>query len=513
MELELQKEHFACYQALPQLCDTHEETMETIVPDYCPDIARIVDASGCLFLRSREISEGKISVSGTVKMTLLYMAEDTQGIRSLEYSIPVDHTLEGRPGKSFAEVCMEGQISTPEVRLLNPRKIFTRVSVEVCLTPYEPTTLTTCGGIEQKDVYKIETLCQNHDISLIQGIREKDFVFSEEVVLSSVKEPVREILRSKCTPRVTECKSVGNKLILKGIACLDVLYLTDSGMISQMSSELPFSQIIEGKEDTESALYCDASLRMTGCEIHIGSESAPDDTHTISLKLFISVFVVLRQTKSICCIVDLYSTAYDLKAKTDQIELSESPELFLRQQMVREQIETGVAVQTILCADVSFGNAGISQNEDGCTLRSTANIKVLYLDENGNPLLCERRAEVSLDTDLQTSGRPGIRSVCTNDIMASVTSGGVEVRFPVEFTVAAAAAPCYPCLTSLSAEKQENASSNMPSLVLRAMSSGETLWNLAKQYRTTVEDILRANEMTEEASAKDGQLLLIPRKR
>ena len=513
MELELQQEHFACYQALPQLCDTHEETMETIVPDYCPDIARIVDASGCLFLRSREITEGKIGVSGTVKMTLLYMAEDTQGIRSLDYSIPVDYALEGRFGKGVGEVCMEGHISAPDVRMLNPRKIFTRVTIDLCLTLYEPTTLTTCGGIAEKEAYKIETLCENHDISLIQGIREKDFVFSEEIVLSSVKEPVRELLRSQCRLRVTECKSVGNKLILKGVACLDVLYLTDSGVISQMSSELPFSQIIEGKEDAGAAIYCDALLRLTGCEIRIGSDNAPDDTHTISLKLFISAFVVLRQTKSICCIADLYSTAYDLNAKSEQIALSETPELFLRQQMLREQLETGVAVQTILCTDVTFGNVSVSRNGDGCTLRATANIKVLYLDENGSPLLCERRAEVSLDTDIPAAGRISVRSVCANDMMTSVTAGGIEVRCPVEFTVAAATAPCYPCLMSLSAEKQENTSLNMPSLVLRALSSGETLWNLAKQYRTTVEDILKANEMAEEAAAKVGQLLLIPRKR
>ena len=30
MELELKKERFACYRALPQLFDTHEETAETI---------------------------------------------------------------------------------------------------------------------------------------------------------------------------------------------------------------------------------------------------------------------------------------------------------------------------------------------------------------------------------------------------------------------------------------------------------------------------------------------------
>ena len=42
MELELKKEQFACYQALPQLSENREETTETIVPDYLPDIARIV---------------------------------------------------------------------------------------------------------------------------------------------------------------------------------------------------------------------------------------------------------------------------------------------------------------------------------------------------------------------------------------------------------------------------------------------------------------------------------------
>ena len=96
MELELKKEQFACYQALPQLSENREETTETIVPDYLPDIARIVDASGCLFLRSREIADGKAQVSGTVRMTLLYVAEDAQGMKSFEYTLPLDETIEGR---------------------------------------------------------------------------------------------------------------------------------------------------------------------------------------------------------------------------------------------------------------------------------------------------------------------------------------------------------------------------------------------------------------------------------
>ena len=510
MELELQQEHFACYHASTQLCDTHEETLETIVPDYCPDIARIIDASGCLFLRKYELTDGKVSVSGSIKMTLLYMAED--GIRSLDYAIPLDYTLEGRLSGA-SEVMLEGKIDSCEVRMLNPRKVFSRVSVNVCVTPYAPATITACGDVAEKEAYKIETLCETHEVSLIQAVREKDFVFSDEVVLSSTKEPIRDILRTKSKLRVTECRSVGNKLILKGIACLDMLYLTQGGTLAQLSSELPFSQIIDGLDGADGELSCDAALRLTGCEVRIGSESAPDDAHTVSLKLMICAFVLLRRTQKLCCIADLYSTAYDLSAKSEQVELSPSPETFVRTQTVREQIETGVAVQSILCADVSFGSAALTQSDTGSTLRTSALIKVLYLDESGSPLLAERRVEVTLDTDVSAVLRAAVRCVCAGDISASISASGIEVRFPAEFTLISSVAPCYPCLTALSAEERKEPDGETPSLVLRMLKRGESLWNLAKQYRTTVEEILKANELTEEAAAAIGQMLLIPRKR
>ena len=42
--------------------------------------------------------------------------------------------------------------------------------------------------------------------------------------------------------------------------------------------------------------------------------------------------------------------------------------------------------------------------------------------------------------------------------------------------------------------------------------SGERLWDIAKSYGTTAQDIMRANDLEEEP-APEGQLLLIPRKR
>ena len=150
---------------------------------------------------------------------------------------------------------------------------------------------------------------------------------------------------------------------------------------------------------------------------------------------------------------------------------------------------------------------------ESASLRATANLRVLYLDENAVPLLSERRSEVLIETDLPGSGQARVQDMYAGEIAASVGADGVELRFPVTFAVSVAETPRYPCLQSLEAEECGKKDENVPSLVLRAMKQGERLWDIAKLYRTTVEAILAANELKEESAAVIGKLLLIPRRR
>ena len=301
--------------------------------------------------------------------------------------------------------------------------------------------------------------------------------------------------------------------MLKGVARLDAIYLDESGNLASMSSELPFSQILDGLAEEEGETTVRASLRLTCAEIHVGSESEPDNNRAISLRLYISAFTAVREVKSVCCVADLYSTAYDLTAKTETVELCDSAALVLREQLVREKIETGAEVQTVLATDVIFSSAGVSGGGESASLRATANLRVLYLDENAVPLLSERRSEVLLETDLPGSGQARVQDMYAGEIAASVGADGVELRFPVTSAVCVAETPRYPCLQSLEAEECGKKDENVPSLVLRAMKQGERLWDIAKLYRTTVEAILAANELKEESAAVIGKLLLIPRRR
>ena len=270
MELELCKETYSCYEALPPLVETREQSTETIVPDYCPDIARIVEGSGCLFVRSREIADGRVSVSGSLRMTLLYIADGSGGLKSFSYTLPVEETLDGRLREGCTEASVSGCVSALEVRALNPRKIMTRAAVELTVTPYCAAQLTACGDVTQRAENGIETLCETQEVSIIKALRSKDFVFSDDLVLSSSKEPAAELLRESASVRTTECRLIGGKIILKGVVCVEVLYLSESGTICSAAAELPFSQIVEGVEDADENTSAEAMLCLTGAELRIG---------------------------------------------------------------------------------------------------------------------------------------------------------------------------------------------------------------------------------------------------
>ena len=85
MELELKKETLCFYEFSTAATAVHEEATETIVPDYCPDIARIIDSDGKVFLRGKDIQGDKAIVTGSVKVTVLFTPEVRMGFAILNF--------------------------------------------------------------------------------------------------------------------------------------------------------------------------------------------------------------------------------------------------------------------------------------------------------------------------------------------------------------------------------------------------------------------------------------------
>lgn len=504
MELELLKEHFPCYDALPELTQSCEVSAETIVPDYCPDILRIVDASGCLLLRESDTAEGRTAVSGTVRVTVLYLAEGERRVRALQCTLPVEATFDAPPEGRWTAARLEGQLDACEVRMLNPRKLRASAALTLTLTPYAQTVAHVCTGVADAPAHGVQTLLRTQETALICAVREKEFTFTDELSLPGMRAPAQELLRHSVHARLTESRCIGGKLIVKGVVCAELLYLNESERVESFSAQLPFSQVLDGLDNDADA---QASVRLTDSTVQLCGGTDEGRGFTVTAGLHIST--VLRCTQRLQCLADLYSTCCELDARSEPVTLPLPPQRSTRSTAVRETVETGSEVRSVLACTVVFSPVRV-QREDGL-VQTSAQVKLLYEDEDGALLTAQRRIELSAQAELPPGGSVRARAVCADEPVCVPAAGGAELRFSVEFRLELFAVQQMQCLTALYAEPRA-ADADEPSLTLRAP-DGQSLWQLAKACRTTVPAILEANELAAESDADAHTLLLIPRRR
>ena len=507
MELQLKQASIDAYETAGEIVLAQEETAETIVPDYCPDIARVIEASGVVFLHSREVREGRAELSGTVQVTILYTPEGEGGIRNLEFSVPFQVSSDNRSLAECTALAAETEAESLETRLLNPRKLFTHCKLVTRLTAYRRRPLTYAADVECDQ--PLEKRVERQHAVVLTQIAARDFTFTDELSISPGRPGAEELLSARVYPVVQETRIIGNKLIFKGIFTLSLLYLDLDGGCNSYTGELPFSQILDVEGTPEDA-QATVRLQLTGIDLQIGSDP---DGRQIEAALYLHAFALLRQERDLELLSDLYSTACEVRFEAAPLSAASWYDCQTRRQSVRELLELGMAADAILAVRVQCGAVSVSREGADTVLRTTAAIRVLYRDEGGVPLAAERRVDVSCETDLPENAAVTARASCPEEPQASIGERGIEVRFPVEFVIEAENE--VKKIRVVSAQLDVDAprdTSAAPSLVLRRLNPDETAWDLAKAYNSTIADILEANQFSEAELPRD-RLLLIPRRR
>ena len=321
--------------------------------------------------------ESTISVTGTVRVTVLYTPENESGVRALEFAMPFSAQGEGLAG--CAHVVVETEIELLESRMLNPRKIFTRCKLVTHLAGCRKVCLTISSDAETDPALLVEKRCCGQTVSLLRQVAEKDLTFSETMSLSLGREGAAELLHCRANGIVTETKAIGNKLIFKGVFLVSALYRTIGGQLASASAELPFSQIME-TDSTEENTQVSMRLRITGTDIQI--DGSDDEGRQLSVTVYYHTMAFLRETREVTLLTDLYSTAYETRYEPSQLDLCSLYESVTRRQTVREVLEIGVAAEAVLSLCADCGAVSVSLEGEITQLRTAVTVRALYLDED-----------------------------------------------------------------------------------------------------------------------------------
>lgn len=508
MELEFDKTEWNGCETVTDTTLFCEETLECIVPDACPDMLRILDTDGVVCLKSREASEGRAELRGVVRCSVLYLPDGEEGVRRVEVTIPFACGCDDGGIRPGCLVHAAPRLLSADARMLNPRKLYVRAEVAADVRIYAPSAMLlsrACVGGEEWGVQERRELCPTY---AVRDVKEKAFTFSDDLSLPGSKPDMEEILRERVELTCAESKVIGAKLVFKGQAALTVLYRSVEQQVVSVCFELPFSQLMEVEGAGEEA-DCDVAVTLG----ELNCQRDPEDGRLLSVSMDLMAQAVLREEGSVEVVTDLYSTAYGVTVQSREDQFCRLSEGGSRRQPVREVLETPVGVKSVVDCTLAIG--AVSQSWEGTLLTLTADVRatVLYVGEDDGLYALTRPVNAACQWEPEPGCRCACRCQCPGELYATPTVGGVEVRFPLDFHYRAETRRTVLEVAGATLDEEHPLdTAGRPSIVLRMVEAGESLWEIAKTYATTQAEIMGANELAgEEAPA--GKLLLIPKKR
>ncbi len=513
MDFEIEKNKVRHFEPVLDTRTVRDESAEIIVPDQFPDIMRVVDASGLVCLKEKSCRDGKIDVSGTVRVNVLYAPEGARGLRKLETTVPYQASFECPDLTSESEACVNVCIHSIEPRMVNSRKVHIRIGLAVSAKVFSPTEYElSCGVADASDV---ETLKSSVQAYLPVAVKSKNFSIIDDIEIASSKAPAAELLRVDIRLAPGDARAIGNKVVFKGSALIKILYRSngadDSDEIYTTENELPFSQILE-MEGLDEDSDCTIMLSLCGAEMDIHG-SGQGQSHTIGVTLNLNATGVAWMNRTLETLSDAYSTTCEIESESRPLLMKNLVEKSTRRQTVREVIETGIQAGAVLDVSVLLEPPALKGEGDRNVLSANAIVSVVFLGEDGSAYNSSRNIPVVCPVDLPEGAGCEATATFAGDAFGAGAANGVEVRFSADFDVSVTKSQRINSIISLKGEPPSETETRRPSVVLRHTVPGEKLWDIAKSYRTTVSEVMSANGLEDMEQVMDGRLLLISRKR
>lgn len=503
MDLTVKRSGIACCEKIFEYSMPVEEASETVVPDVMPDADRILCADGAVVIRSKDVSDGRVSVAGTVLATVLYAPDGESGICTLGATVPINVEVDAPEvtNESLAVAMMT--VGSVEARLMNPRKILVRAVVNVSIECYKCTELDISTGLEGEGSESVETLCESATISPVVCVKEKTFVVSDEYRLQPGLLPIGAVLWHSAEIIPGNVRSVGSRLVFNGTVRLAVLYeAAGSSELCSANFETEFSQMLDAETDLSSP-DCTVSSMLTAEYVEVvtltgGEKGISAEFHLVSQ-------CVCTDSVRVQCLTDCYSNAGELNIGRSQTDMS----CVQRRSTVRASIHETlpaspqpVNICRVIC------RTGAVESEGGM-LCCPVSVTAIYTASDGAVYSVSRRLTCEAPSELgEGEYAASVRSSCA-ECGWTLSQGGIDVRVALDFELVSARRTTFSQITIVESagDVQEK---DWPSIVVIRASDTDSLWDLGKRYHSTSALISDMNGL-EDGESLAGKVLLIPR--
>lgn len=505
------------------------------VPDYRPDIVKMLKEKGELHFDEVKAAAGAAWLKGRLVFRVLYRSDQENGkISCLKGEIPFQEKLNMDGVQEYDVIQASGEIEDLTIGVIHSRKISVRAVILLKTEEPREKEDELCVGIEADD--GCEKRYRNTNILQLLCMKRDQCRQKSEITLPSSKPNVQEILWKSLEIRNLDTKMGQDGVKLSGEVLISVLYQEEeeTDRVQWYETVIPLDCGVECDAGTEADIIYKVKARPASMELEVKPDYDGEE-RVLVLELVMNLDIRVWKEQEISMLEDVYSlkqeiipvctgvTLHHISVKndsqcrlTEQMELAESQEKILQicscEGTVHlentELTEQGVRAEGILVTELLY-----ITTDDQMPIGSAREIYPFeqLIEIPQQTARTERNKLEELEA-LERKNKLQTELDCRISQLSAVMldQDHVEIKAVIGLDLLAFEQEQIDNITDTREEPLDMEQlQKRPGLVGYIAKDGDSLWSIAKENHTTVEDILRDNHRTDENLCRGEKILIV----
>lgn len=500
MELELRRQTVPSFETI--LEETVEQPVEcdALLPDYCPDIRRILKCTLIPVPVGKTITAGRLEVEGLATLNILYISAGGEPARG-EYKVPFTRMLELH-GEAEDPIITVGMLPGPvSCRAVNQRRLEIRGSVVVSASVISCYGQQILAGSEEKTIQL--RMAQQKGIRL-SGAFDREQRLAKTTTLEGSAAPLTRVLRCDAAVSRREEKWLDGRLLITGEVLAAAHCADQNGGWQTAECTLPFELTIDCPEgaDAEFDIRCRA-LAPTAEPM----QDADGEYRALEWGVTISVDGKIYRAYALDCCTDGYSTRYQSACKGRTLQTVELVNLCRESETRRETLPLPEATGEVVALWARVEGCTAAPEGDGLLAEGRLGLTLLTKMGDGEYYSFDRTMELQRQLPGGEDCRWEAGLECRG-CRWEQTGNELSLTCELVWQGAICRTRRLAVLEDITVDEAAPKENRMPrGLYIYMAEEGESLWEVARRYNTSEARIREDNgEMGECCPA--GPLLI-----
>lgn len=513
MELKVTKEKISSAEVV--FTDSNEQSVELdyILPDYFPEIFKILKCITIPRIISFDVSGDKLSYEMSVSIRILYCAEDNDAVQIVEQKLNYFKKIDMGRMCTDPAVSIIPQISFMNCRAVNQRRIDVRGAVSTLISVTDKVTNEIISEADGGGVH-LKKISLTYPSNYIR--KQKKISISDEFDLGVSKPSILNIIRSDAVITSCDNKIISNKLIVKGEACINMLYTyckENTSGIEAMQFTLPFSQVID-MEGIDDRFNCILDTEVILCDVYPRSDG-DGNSKIIECKSDLLISCSAYRTSTADLAVDEYSTSYKTDDKKTNFKIEMPPQQINSVCVIKNTLTSSDGeidcVYDAWCNVKTFSVQNDTENKQ-FIITGIAEYYVIGRNTEGFPIVYEKEDNFTshIPTEnITDNSRIDIKLIPTSCSYNLASDSSIEIKAELKIygNIVNVMTICGITDIIVNEDEQQNKNQNY-ALKIYYTNGDEDLWEIAKKYCTSVSAIIEENEIEDDTITGSGMLLI-----